>query len=61
MLLCAGGIFLLGKIARNFKMETLGQMAESIAWKLYLQQQKNSGSTASHTLGEEVNKALENL
>ena len=61
MLLCAGGIFLLGKTARNFKMETLGQMAESIAWKLYLQQQKSSGSTASHTIGEEVKNALENL
>lgn len=61
MLLCAGGIFLLGKTARNFKMETLGQMSETIAWKLYLQQQKSSGSTPNHVIGEEVRSALESL
>jgi hypothetical protein len=42
-------------------METLGQMAESIAWKLYLQQQKSNGSTASHVIGEEVKNALGSL
>jgi hypothetical protein len=61
MLLCAGGIFLLGKTARNFKMETLGQMSESIAWKLYLQQQKGNVSTSSHVIGEEVRSALSAL
>ena len=61
MLLCAGGIFLLGKTARNFKMETLGQMSESLAWKLYLQQQKGSGAASNHEIGEEVKKAMESL
>jgi hypothetical protein len=61
MLLCAGGIFLLGKTARKFKMETLGQMSESIAWRLYLQQQKGSGDVSNHIIGEEVRIAMKSL
>ena len=61
MLLCAAGIFLLGKTARNFKMETLGQMAESIAWKLYLQQQKTNGSHSTVSIEVEVKQALERV
>jgi hypothetical protein len=61
MLLCAGGIFLLGKTARKFKMETIGQMAESIAWKLYLQQQKTNGSHSTMSIQTEVNQILERV
>lgn len=58
MLLCAAGIFVLGKQAKNFKMETLGQMAEDIAWRLYLQQQKSSTNVSQKTIELEVGKAL---
>jgi hypothetical protein len=58
MAVCAGGIFLLNKTARNFKMETLGQMAESIAWKLYLGQQKKGATVSTQTIQEEVKRAL---
>ena len=58
MLLCAAGIFVLRKQAKTFKMETLGQMAEDIAWRLYLQQQKSSTSISQKTIELEVSKAL---
>ena len=58
MLLCAAGIFVLGKQAKNFKMDTLGQMAEDIAWRLYLQQQKSSASVSKKTIESEVIKSL---
>lgn len=40
MLTCLLLILLLGKTASHFKMKTLGQMAEAIAWKNYLTHQK---------------------
>lgn len=61
MLLCAAGIFVLGKQAKNFKMETLGQMAEDIAWRLYLQQQKSSTNVSQKTIELEVGKALASI
>ncbi len=44
MLVCLTLIFILGKTANNFNVKTLGQMAESIAWKNYLQQQKEKSN-----------------
>jgi hypothetical protein len=61
MAVCAGGIFLLNKTARNFKMDTLGQMAESLAWKLYLQQQKKGTENSKHVVTDRVNRILETL
>jgi hypothetical protein len=58
MLVCAGGIFLLGKNARHFKMKTLGQMAEKIAWSLYLKQQKGMSHVSQQSIAEEVKRAL---
>jgi hypothetical protein len=59
MAMCAGGIFLLNKTAQNFKMETLGQMAESIAWKLYLGQQKKGTPVSMQTVDDEVKRAMQ--
>ena len=59
MAVCAGGIFLLNKTGKNFKMETLGQMAESIAWKLYLQQQKKGAPASEKTVHDEVKRAMQ--
>jgi hypothetical protein len=59
MVVCAGGIFLLNKTAKNFKMETLGQLSESIAWKLYLQQQKSGATASMQTVGDEVKRAMQ--
>jgi len=58
MLVCAGGIFLLGKNARHFKMKTLGQMAEKLAWSLYLKQQKGISHVSQQSIAEEVRRAL---
>lgn len=58
MLLSAAGIYLLGKTASNFKMHTLGQMAEAIAWRLYLKQQKSGGQVSRQTITEEVQRVL---
>ena len=58
MAVCASGIFFLNKTARHFKMETLGQMAESIAWKLYLGQQKKGVVVSEHMIHEEVKSAM---
>jgi hypothetical protein len=55
---CALGIYILGKTARNFKMETFGQMAESIAWKMYLKQQKNPIPAPIQRIEEEVRNTL---
>lgn len=59
MAVCAGGIFLLNKTAKNFKMETLGQMSESIAWKLYLQQQKTGATVSMQTIQDEIKRAMQ--
>jgi len=40
MTICLALLFILGKTGKNFKTTTLGQMAESIAWKNYLRHQK---------------------
>lgn len=61
MAACALGLFLLNKTARNFKMETLGQMAETIAWKLYLQQQKQGTENSKQLVTARVKQALEAL
>lgn len=61
MACCALGIFILGKTARNFKMETFGQMAEAIAWKMYLQQQKGTSSMPVQAIEGEVNRALNEI
>jgi len=59
MLLCAGSIFLLNKTASNFKFQTLGQLAEAVAWKQYLQQQKNKSNTNTEIIAQEVQRVLE--
>jgi hypothetical protein len=61
MAVCAGGIFLLNKTARNFKTETLGQMAESIAWKLYLGQQKKGVHASGQSIEDQVKQAMQML
>jgi hypothetical protein len=61
MAVCAGGIFILNKTARKFKNETLGQMAESIAWKLYLGQQKKGTNVSLQTIQDEVKRAIEQV
>lgn len=48
-------IFILGKTASNFKMQTLGQMAEAIAWKYYLQQQKEKSNYTPEAVASAVN------
>jgi hypothetical protein len=55
---CAGGIYLLNKTASNFKVETLGQMAESVAWKLYLQQQKSDAKVLAQKVDAEVKRVM---
>jgi hypothetical protein len=59
MAVCAGGIYLLNKTASNFKTETLGQMAESVAWKLYLQQQKSDAKGLAQKVDEEVKRVMQ--
>lgn len=59
MLVCAVGIFLLNKTASNFRMQTLGQMAEAVAWRLYLQQQKNGRVVDTESISVEVQRVLE--
>ncbi len=59
MVLSAVGIFVLNKTARNFKMETLGQMAEAIAWKLYLGQQKKGDAISVQSVRDEVKRAMQ--
>ncbi|MFM7234853.1 MAG: hypothetical protein ACKOZM_09690 [Flavobacteriales bacterium] len=61
MCLCALGIFTLNKTASNFRMQTLGQMAEVVAWRLYLQQQKNGAAIDMHSITLEVQQALSNV
>ena len=58
MAICALGIFILGKTARNFKMETFGQMAEAIAWRMYLQQQKSPVTAPLQSIEEEIKRVL---
>jgi hypothetical protein len=60
MLLCVIGIFVLNKTASHFRMQTLGQMAEDVAWRLYLQQQKNGRSLNTEAISREVQRVLEN-
>jgi len=60
MAVCVLGIFILGKTASNFKSETLEELAESVAWKLYLKQQKKGSPVSKQTLSEEVTRIIEN-
>ena len=59
MAVCAGGIYLLNKTASNFRTETLGQMAESVAWKLYLQQQKSDAKVLAQKVDAEVKRVMQ--
>ena len=59
MAVCTGGIFLLNKTASNFRSETLGQTAETIAWKLYLSQQKKGSTISAEKIVDEVKRAMQ--
>jgi hypothetical protein len=58
MAVCAAGIYILSKTASNFKMQTVGQLAEAVAWKLYLQQQKSGNSISQESIAAEVEAAI---
>jgi hypothetical protein len=61
MAACAVGIFILNKTARNFRVETLGQLAESLAWNLYLQQQKKGANVSVEKIQDEVMSSIRNI
>jgi hypothetical protein len=51
-------IYILGKTGNNFKMKTVGQMADVIAWKNYLQQQKGNAPVSEDEIRKKVEEVI---
>jgi hypothetical protein len=51
-------IYILGKTGNHFKMKTIGQMADVIAWKNYLQQQKGTSSFSEDDIKKKVGEVI---
>ncbi len=51
-------IYILGKTGNNFKMKTIGQMADVVAWKNYLQQQKGNSSYSEEEIRKKVGEVF---
>jgi hypothetical protein len=47
-------IYVLGKTGNQFKMKTVGQMADVIAWKNYLQQQRGNSTVSEDEIRKKV-------
>lgn len=57
MIASLAAIFILGKTGNNFRVKTLGQMADELAWKNYLRQSKD----AARVDESEIRKKVESL
>jgi hypothetical protein len=51
-------IYILGKTGNHFNMKTVGQMADVIAWKNYLQQQKVNSPVSEDDIRKKVEEVI---
>jgi hypothetical protein len=58
MLCCALVIYILGKTGNQFKVKTVGHLADHLAWKNYLRQKRNASPVDEAFVRSEVKKAL---
>lgn len=58
MICCAIIIFILGKTGNQFRMKTVGHLADHLAWKNYLRQKRNASPVDQNMIRNEVKKLL---
>lgn len=58
MICCAVIIYILGKTGNQFRLKTVGHLADHLAWKNYLRQKRNASPVDEAFVRSEVKKVL---